>query len=201
MKNNLLNIAVASVILFSSCGKKDPNSAGVEFMPDMYRGKAFEAYIPYTVDAGNGMKDTLLSSRLPAEGTVTREYTPYLYPNTTNGYEEAGLYLKNPMAYNATLEAEGKEIYTKFCVHCHGDAGLGDGLVGQKLSGMIAYNDATHKNLPEGKMYHSITYGKGVMGSHASQLSPDERWKVIFYVQKLQGPKDVLTAKVDSTKK
>ena len=27
------------------------------------------------------------------------------------------------------------------------------------------------KDLPEGKMFHTITYGKGVMGSHASQLN------------------------------
>jgi mono/diheme cytochrome c family protein len=201
MKNNFLYITTAAVLLFSSCGKKDPNSAGTEFMPDMYRGKALEAYIPYTVDAGKDMKDTLLSARFPANGTVSREYTPYMYPNTTKGYAEAGLYLKNPLAYSEKLEAEGKAIYTKFCVHCHGEAGAGDGLVGQKLSGMIAYNDAAHKNLSEGTMYHSITYGKGVMGSHASQLSPDERWKVIFYVQKLQGPKTDLTAKADTTKK
>jgi cytochrome c5 len=201
MMKNLLYIAVASITLLSSCGKKDENSPGTEFMPDMYRGKALEAYIPYTTDAGNDMKDTNLSQRTPVAGTVSREYTPYLYENNSKAYEEAGLYLKNPMVYSEKFENEGKEIYTKYCVHCHGEAGAGDGLVGQKLAGMIAYNDAAHKNLPEGKMYHSITYGKGVMGSHASQLSPEERWKVIFYVQKLQGPKDVAVAKADSTKK
>jgi mono/diheme cytochrome c family protein len=201
MRNKFLYIAACSAVLLASCGKKNENSPGTEFMPDMYRGKALEAYIPYTVNVGDDLKDTLLSSRTPVEGTVSREYTPYMYANNAKAYEEAGLYLKNPLTYSEKLEAEGKDIYTKFCVHCHGEAGAGDGLVGQKLAGMIAYNDAAHKNLPEGKMYHSITYGKGVMGSHASQLSPDERWKVIFYVQKLQGPKDNLTAKADTTKK
>jgi hypothetical protein len=41
-------------------------------------------------------------------------------------------------------------------------------------------------NLPEGKMFHSITYGKGLMGSH-NFLSVDERWKLIHYIHKLQG--------------
>ena len=36
------------------------------------------------------------------------------------------------------------------------------------------------------------------MGSHASQLTQEERWKLVCYVQKLQGPKEV--AVTDSTK-
>ena len=36
-------------------------------------------------------------------------------------------------------------------------------------------------------MYHTLTYGKGLMGSHASQLSALERWEVIEYVKVLQG--------------
>jgi hypothetical protein len=45
------------------------------------------------------------------------------------------------------------------------------------------------------------------MGSHASQLTQEERWKLVYYVQKLQGPKTVATdstktaAPADSTKK
>jgi hypothetical protein len=42
------------------------------------------------------------------------------------------------------------------------------------------------KDLPEGKMYHTITYGKGLMGQHASQLNQLERWQVIEYVKCLQ---------------
>jgi len=56
-----------------------------------------------------------------------------------------------------------------------------------------AYNSAALINLPEGKMFHTITYGKNLMGSHASQLNVEERWKVIRYVQTLQNP-DVMKA-------
>lgn len=41
-------------------------------------------------------------------------------------------------------------------------------------------------DLPDGKIYHAITYGVGLMGSHASQLTPTERWKVVAYVKELQ---------------
>ena len=51
---------------------------------------------------------------------------------------------------------------------------------------MPSYYDDTHKDLPDGKMFFSITYGKNLMGSHAAQVSADDRWKIILYINKLQ---------------
>jgi mono/diheme cytochrome c family protein len=185
--------AAVLVAGFTSCGKKDANSPGFEFMPDMYRSPSLEYYGTHTI---NG--DTLNSAKLPVEGTIARGYIPYAYSNTPEGYEQAGMYLKNPIAYSESIEKDGEVLYGKFCVHCHGATGAGDGKVGAKLPGPPpAYNGAL-KNLPEGKIFHSITYGKNSMGSHASQLTQEERWKLVYYVQKLQGPKTVV---VDSTAK
>jgi hypothetical protein len=39
--------------------------------------------------------------------------------------------------------------------------------------------------LTDGHVYFVITYGRNMMGSHASQLSPEERWKVVTYVERL----------------
>lgn len=172
---------------FTSCGKKDTNSPGFEFMPDMYRSPSVEVYGTSVLDG-----DTIYSTQfLPVKGTIARGYMPYVYPNTGEGYELAGLYLKNPIAWSEKVEKEGEALYGKYCVHCHGSSGAGDGKVGGKLPGAPpAYNGAL-KNLPEGKIFHSITYGKGLMGNHASILTQDERWKLVYYVQKLQGPKTV----------
>lgn len=179
---------------FTSCGKKDVNSPGFEFMPDMYRSPSLENASSHVL---NG--DTLFTAMKPVKGTIARGYVPYVYPNTAEGYEKAGLYLKNPLAYSEKVEQEGEVIYGKFCVHCHGSAGAGDGKVADKLPGPPpAYNGAL-KNLPEGKIFHSITYGKGTMGNHASLLTQEERWKLVYYVQKLQGPKAVVV--VDSLAK
>jgi len=185
--------AVVLVAGFSSCGKKDPNSPGVEFMPDMYRSPSLEYYGTYVKDG-----DTLMDAMTPVKGSIARGYIPYAYPNTTEGYEQAGMYLKNPLVYSEKLEKEGEALYGKFCVHCHGATGAGDGKVGQKLPGAPPAYNGPLKNLPEGKIFHSITYGKGLMGQHASQLTQEERWKLVFYIQKLQGPKE--EAKADSTK-
>lgn len=186
-------LTTALVTGFTSCGKKDPNSPGVEFMPDMYRSPSVEVYGTSTL---NG--DTIYSSQYtPVKGTISRGYIPYAYANTPEAYEQAGLYLKNPLAYSAEVEKEGEALYSKFCVHCHGATGAGDGKVGLKLPGAPpAYNGAL-KNLPEGKIFHSITYGKGLMGQHASQLTQQERWKLVHYVQKLQGPKVLVTDSIE----
>lgn len=189
--------ALAALVMagFTSCGKHDENSPGVEFMPDMYRSPSLEYYQTHTVDG-----DTVYNAMHPVKGSVARGYVPYAYPNTPEGYEMAGANLHNPLAASKReqWEQEGEVLYGKFCVHCHGATGAGDGKVGGKLPGPPpAYNGAL-KNLPEGKIFHTLTYGKGTMGSHASQLTQEERWKLVYYVQKLQGPKETPVA--DSTK-
>lgn len=180
---------------FTSCGKHDAQSPGVEFMPDMYRSPSLEYYQVHTVDG-----DTLQNAMKPVKGTVARGYIPYAYPNTAEGYEQAGANLHNPlpMANREQWERDGEVLYSKFCIHCHGATGQGDGKVGAKLPGPPPAYNGTLKNLPEGKIFHTITYGKGTMGSHASQLTQEERWKLVYFVQKLQGPKE--SAATDSTK-
>ncbi len=202
-------IAVVGIvaIAFTACDKKNPNSPGVEFMPDMYRSPSLESNMAYvTLKNGKETGDTMQANRLPVAGTIARGYMPYLYANTPEGYEAAGVNLKSPLENNTANLKEGEVLYGKFCVHCHGAAGEGDGKVGLKLPGPPpAYS--TLKALPEGKMFHSITYGKGLMGSHASQLSKDERWKLVLYIHKLQFPNgtasdSTATAKVEpQTKK
>ena len=74
------------------------------------------------------------------------------------------------------------------CTQCHGAEGKGDGAISRNghIVGIPDYTTKL-KDLPEGKMYHTLQYGKGLMGSHASQLSQKERWLIIEYIKTLQG--------------
>lgn len=191
MKNmkNISILAAYSMMLFSCAS--DPLSPGLEYMPDMYRSRSLETYGEYKNDqvAGN---ENQMSARKPVTGTIARGYDLYPYKNTPEDYEAAGLALKNPIVLTPEVLAEGQVLYGKFCVHCHGDAGKGDGSITKsaKWPGPPpAYDSPQLIDLPEGKMFHSITFGKGNMGSHASQLTHQERWKLVHYVQKLQGKK------------
>lgn len=183
-------IAVGSVMAVTSC-KQDPLSPGTEFMPDMYRGPALETY-----GENDFFKDSL-SSRKPVEGTISRgrisnapfsvNSTIYPYANTPEGYEEAGANLRNPLIANTRNLVEGRELYTKFCEVCHGSDGKGEGnlvAIG-KFPSPGAYAAKLAAGLNDGKIFHSITYGKGLMGAHASQVTKEERWKLVIYVNDL----------------
>lgn len=190
-------IALASLLgmlMLGSC-IRDPQSPGYEYMPDMYRSPAIEAYVDY-----GEIRDTIhpelnltKSARQPAAGTVPMSETslndlPYTIPNTPEGYELAGEILKSPFPYNEDIINQGKAIYVDFCLQCHGAKGKGDGPVVTKGGHPAppAYDEGL-KDLSEGKMFHSITYGKGLMGPHKSQLSKTDRWKLVAYVKSLQG--------------
>ncbi len=198
-------VSVAAVAQLASCTNDDPKKPGYEFMPDMYRSPSYETY------SSNPNFADSMTSRHAVEGTIARgneiyndyDRLPYPFPNTTEGYEAAGLNFKSPLQKSDASIAEGKILYNNYCGHCHGATGKGDGAV-SKNNGPIppAYDSETIKNLPEGKMYHSITWGKNMMGPHASLVTPTQRWKIIAYIQTLQNPagQSASTTPADSTK-
>ena len=64
---------------------------------------------------------------------------------------------------------------------------MGDGKVADKLPGPPPpYSGPALRNITEGEMYQTLEYGKGLMGSHAGQLTVEQRCKIIRYVQTLQ---------------
>ncbi len=195
----------------------DPNSPGVEYMPDMYRSPSYETYIKKGDLDSASLMERLIEERsdldsteriaefnllkkayanfMPVKGTVPVGFTPFPYGQSTEEYERAGLELKNPLPlpFSDSIVKQGQELFEIFCDHCHGAKGEGDGKMVQndKFPAPPSYTSAL-KDLPEGKIFYTIHYGKGNMGSHASQISQTERWKIVYYVQKLQGK---LTAK------
>jgi mono/diheme cytochrome c family protein len=186
--NIRLGLASLALLALASCSS-DANSPGVEYMPDMYRSPSIEPYVDY-------QNPDQMSARLPVEGTIVFTanadeeyyYYPYNFENSFEGYELAGEGLVSPIAFTEETVAEGEIIYQRFCTHCHGKTGQGDGAIPSKADypPPPPYNGNALKNLPEGKMYHTLTFGKGMMGSHASQLDQKERWMVIQYVKYLQ---------------
>ncbi|MCB0395475.1 MAG: cytochrome c [Flavobacteriales bacterium] len=152
---------------------------------DMYRSPSYETYSTNPVFADS------MSAQKPVAGTVARGHLPYAYPNTKEGYELAGQQLKNPIPLSPKVLEEGQDLFVKYCSHCHGATGMGDGkmIKNDRFPPPPAYSSEALKNLSEGKMYHSITYGKNLMPNHATQLYPEERWKIIHFIQTLQGPK------------
>lgn len=178
-------VLVAALMIVSSC--KDKRDTGWEYAPNMYE------HIAYDPDQiNNNFKDGK-TAQVPPAGTTPIGFVRFDYPNNRDGYDKASLEVKSPIAQTAENMAEGKVLFTSFCSPCHGIEGQGDGLVTQhgypnppSYSKGQSSRGGAMKDLTDGKIYHTITYGLNSMGSYASQLNPDERWKVIMYVHHLQ---------------
>src|SRR5690606_9557919 len=115
----------------------------------------------------------------------------------------------NPLEINEATLLKGEALFNTYCAVCHGVEGKGDGPITQdrtlttktgsrqlenfppppnfqQSGGINSSRGGLMSELSDGKIYHTITYGVGLMGSHASQLSPEERWEVVAYVKELQ---------------
>jgi mono/diheme cytochrome c family protein len=99
------------------------------------------------------------------------------------------------------------------CGICHGEKLDGNGPLWKDGAGPFPaapknLMDPLLKAMPEGTMFHSVTYGKNTMGSYASQLSAEQRWMIIHYIKEKQGAAGgtmdstaIKTPKSDTTKK
>ncbi|MFD1551528.1 OmpA family protein [Putridiphycobacter roseus] len=211
-KFKTINIFTLSILALggtmSSC-VGDSNSPGLEYMPDMYRSPAVEAYVDYGQILGKYNLDIVAAYKpgLAPAGTIPttsnamndlpyehgapigfdKSHGLYGMPVDSTGYADAAGDL-NPIAYTEKTKKEAKVIYQNFCIHCHGEKGDGQGTVVTNggFPPPPAYGGAL-KDLSAGQIFYSVTYGKGLMGSHASQLTKEERWKVVHHVEELQG--------------
>jgi mono/diheme cytochrome c family protein len=147
--------------------------------------------------------ESRMNMREPAANTVPRNrngWLPYSLPNDSTGLRLANR-LVNPLEQSEIVIAEGKVLYETYCDHCHGAKGKGDGKVAEGVKveepghGMIerkGYAGVANltgdalKGITEGHIFHVITFGKGLMKQHGSQVTPEERWKIARYVKTLQ---------------
>ena len=161
----------------TSCfDKAKPN---YQFFPNMYEPVSYETYSEHDVFKGG------VEAQEPAKGSIKRGFVPYEIPNTPEGYALAKATLKSPLDSLSINQDKAKELYTIYCGICHGDKGDGKGnlVVKEKFLSVPSYKD---REITEGSIYHVVTYGLNSMGSHANQLSQEERWVVADYVLKLK---------------
>jgi hypothetical protein len=178
----ILTLVFVAAVVFISCS--DKRQPGRIYMPDMAYSRAFEAY------AKNSLQDSGINYvNYPVEGTIRRgDLFPYTGTNDSNGYK-ASADLKNPITFLTGEElGETQRLFNINCAICHGpnmDA-QGPLAVSGKVGGIANLKLDQYLKLPEGTMFHSITYGKNNMGSYASQLSRKQRWMIVKYIKSEQ---------------
>lgn len=193
----ILSLAIVGLLVVGTSCRRDHDDTGVEFAPQMYDAVGYE---PYRQIRPNTINPQGLNMRLPAKGTVARpnyretteggasntatSLITYNIPADSIGISER--VLTNPIPQSDKSLAEGQILYTRYCSHCHGETGKGDGAVGKEYKGVPSYSADAYKTMNDGHVYHVITHGKGRMWPHGSQITPDDRWKIVQYVHKLQ---------------
>lgn len=197
-----LLVAIAGI---ASCGGAQGEDPGRIYMPDMTYSRAYETYGYNNLGDYQKLKERGINyNGLPVGGTMARgDVSDYPFPGNDSGYALSPNF-KNPYTTIQQTKAqrtEAERIYLINCGICHGTALDGNGPLWKGGDGPYPAAprnllDDYSKKLSDGTMYHVIEYGKGLMGSYAAQVKPEQRWWIINYIREKQGP--ATTAK-DST--
>ena len=190
----------ASVFFLQSCtcsgGKNRTDSQVVNDMAQQNNVKAQE-----------GTKTGEAYVKLPPEGTRARNRRYYPY---TRDPLKAATELKNPLEPTAEILSQGQKYYKMYCIYCHG--AKGDSGEGASVTPKMSIKPASlltekAKAYKDGRIYHIIYEGQGLMGAYNLQLESEEQvvlshhskdkdwneykgsnkiWSVVHYVRKLQ---------------
>ncbi|RMD97861.1 MAG: hypothetical protein D6812_14490, partial [Deltaproteobacteria bacterium] len=178
-KRNIL--LLTCLVLFLILTRRDFSRPHVRVLPDMQVSPAYESQSENTL-----FRDGL-TMRRPVPGTIPRGFTPFPYGNSEAERRRAAAELKNPIPRTYAALDRGRFVFENFCAHCHGIGGHGDGGVARRFSGfsMSIVGKGT-VDLPDGEIFHILTYGRNNMPGHAAQIPQEDRWKAILYLRDLQ---------------
>ena len=163
----------------AACGASGEKTQ-MAFMPDMLVSVPYDAYDANPATASG---QTLM---LPPEGTIPVGWIPFPYGPGEEEAIRAGEELVNPVEPSPEALARGKKVFETMCFVCHGPGGQGDGPIIGRFPNPASLLADHARSYPDGRIFHVITWGQGLMPSHAVQILPEDRWRVILYVRQLQ---------------
>jgi len=192
-------------------------SPGAIYMPDMAYSVALETYAKldsskFTNNASEIGEGKIYYTANPVAGTMARgDELPFPYEMDKTGDSTnyvASKQVQNPVPALTSLQMkEAERLYLVNCGICHGPKLDGNGPLYKDGAGPFPsapknfLGDPLMISMPDGQMFYSMTYGKNMMGSYASQISTRQRWMIIHYIKSQQAAKTAAAAKpaTDST--
>src|SRR5215207_2594201 len=151
------------------------------------------------VACGNNMRDDSRlkpyeASPIFADGSSARPIDPNAVARSqsldlalTSGKQDGAVVTAFPVIVDSATVTRGLNVYTIYCVPCHGAAADGKGIVSgyfnPKPANLIS---DTMRLQPVGHFFDVITNGKGIMYPYSSRITPPDRWAVIAYIRALQ---------------
>ncbi len=192
----IATLILSMAVVFMGC--KDKRNPGTVYMPDMAYSRAYESYAArdsslFTTDPANAGHKIFYNNLSPA-GTIKRgELFPFSVPNDSNGLINLSALVKNPLEpLNGKELEEAGRLFNINCAICHGAKGENNGPLAAKIGGVKSII-ATSPGYSDGRIFFVTEYGQLNMGSYASQLSREQRWRIVQYIRTLE-PKTVPVA-------
>lgn len=199
MKIRIIIFCITTGLIIAGCSDVR-RSPGRVYMPDMTYSRAYETYAEldsnkFTSNVNDAGRK-IFYNEMPVAGTLARgEEMPFPYAkdaagDTTNYV--ASKQAVNPLHPDENQMKEAERLYLVYCGICHGPKLDGEGPLYNDGKGPFPAAPANfvgndkYKLMPEGQMFYSVTYGKNLMGSYASQLTKDQRWMIIAYIKMKQ---------------
>lgn len=183
-------IVVLTAVIISMISCRNHRKPGRVYMPDMAYSRAYETY-----SSTEGLeKAGVHFTAMPVPGTIARGDMLQIYTvaNDSLGYIQSNS-VPNPLKIDSIDKTEAERLYLVYCGICHGSKLDGNGPLYNDGKGPfpnapknLVADDAV-KKAGEGQYFHVMTYGKGAMGSYASQLNTTQRWMVAAYLKFKQG--------------
>lgn len=183
---------VAAVITLAGCGAGGENP-GRTYMPDMAYSRALESYAlldsaKYTNDPNHLGKEIFYNSK-PVEGTMRiGDVEPFAAPleDSAGGLYTISNATRNPLPPLTTKDSvETARLFNIYCAVCHGEKAGNNGPIAPKVGGVKSIVAESPK-YSDGRIYHVINYGQGNMGSYSSQLTREQRWRIVQYIRTLE---------------
>lgn len=165
--------AAMQAALLAGCG----DTTLVDPMERQPKFRAFSANSQY--EDGRAM-------RQPPAGTVPRERQT-MHPEITQGRDRTGMVVSsNPLTLTRAVLEQGRTKFEIHCAPCHGLVGDGVSLVATQMSLRPPPNLHHIRNPTPGHVFQVVSEGFGLMASYAAELTPEERWAVVAYVEALR---------------
>ena len=108
------------------------------------------------------------------------------YPYTKEQADLAGAQVRNPLTSTPDVVAQGKFIFDRVCIACHGPEAAGDGKVTRFFPKPPSLMTQRVRDFTDGRIFHVPMRGQNSMPSHEKQVAQKDLWSVVLYIRALQ---------------
>jgi mono/diheme cytochrome c family protein len=180
---SLSAITVSSLIAFATLGCRGQISE----KPPLFIKHGMEVQARLNAFEQNTFFADGRNMRHPPEGTLARGLLKEDDAYWRGGSDTGEPIAKIPFAVTTDVMARGQERFQIYCTPCHGQTGIGNGIVVQK--GYLPppnFSDARLLEVSDGYIYRAISNGIRNMPSYGKQIPEADRWAIVAYVRALQ---------------